>query len=249
MQIGQQYNPHMMFVGSFIPNYIMIRKDLTATDKLLFARLSQYAGKSGECYPKQETIAEELGCSQSAVKLSIKRLVEMKLIKVIKPVGSERLHHMHDKYVFLWSEIFEDSPTVRNELSDRLEIDSPIKENHIKENHLKYKAVSEIQSVKNPIFHNIINQKTITRSDQIAEYFFREFSEQKGLHPEVSDRQMIVGLKNIDDFLKDHEDSDIIIFIRDFFQSKVLKNSGADFRWNLFTDKKILEARCRERWE
>jgi hypothetical protein len=61
-----------MFIGSFIPNWILKLDELSACDKIVYARLSQYAGKDGECFPKQETIAEECGMSISTVNTSIK---------------------------------------------------------------------------------------------------------------------------------------------------------------------------------
>ena len=73
-----------MFVGSFIPNWILKSKDLTSSDKLVYARLSQYAGKDGECFPKQETIAEECGMSERTVGISIKNLIEHKFIEIEK---------------------------------------------------------------------------------------------------------------------------------------------------------------------
>lgn len=75
-------NPYKMFVGSFIPNWILRCKELTASDKLVYARLSQYAGKNGECYPKQETIAEECGMGERTVVTSIKSLVEHGFLEV-----------------------------------------------------------------------------------------------------------------------------------------------------------------------
>lgn len=136
MKLGQQFNPYHMFVGSFIPNCIMKSKELTHADKLVWARLAQYAGKDGECYPKQAQIAEEVGASISTVKLSIKNLVDLELIEVIKPEGKDKLNHVHDKYIFIWNPLYESNilPTAENRLSGRPEIGpSYSKENPIKD--------------------------------------------------------------------------------------------------------------------
>ena len=46
------------------------------------------------CYPKQETLADELGLSKSTVIRALKELEENKFIKINTPTGSDRLKHM-----------------------------------------------------------------------------------------------------------------------------------------------------------
>ena len=62
-----------MFVGA---EYLQIitDKELTDFQVRLFFYLAVRAGKAGKCYPKQETIAEELGGSRKAVSAAIAAL-------------------------------------------------------------------------------------------------------------------------------------------------------------------------------
>lgn len=246
MVIGQEYNPYMMFTGSFIPNYIMMRKDLTSTDKLLFARLSQYSGKNGECYPSQETLADEVGCSVSAIKLSIKHLVEFKLIKVIKPQGAERLMHLHDRYVFIWSEMFEDCSTVKNKLSDKSESDSPIKENHIKENHKeKDKTVKSEKHdstelpIKPSLFHSVKNKPRDTYAEQILCTFLKEHNKRfPNKHKIISDDKMtecLYKLNTLVDLIEDDFEEKLDYIITEFF-NKRFRDRNCDYSLILFTD-------------
>jgi hypothetical protein len=79
--MNKYINPYKLFVGSFIPNWLMNRKEITSTEKLLYARLSQYAGKNGYCYPKQETLAKEIGLKVDAINKSLKNLINHNLIE------------------------------------------------------------------------------------------------------------------------------------------------------------------------
>lgn len=77
-------NPYKMFVGSFLPNWLRKRKEISMVAKVVYARLAQYAGEDGCCYPKQETIVDEVGSSIASVKRAIKELVIYKLIEIEK---------------------------------------------------------------------------------------------------------------------------------------------------------------------
>jgi len=57
-----------------IPNHILRNRNLSHGAKLCCARLIQYAGKTGKCYPKLATLAVELGMSVRAVQRFISEL-------------------------------------------------------------------------------------------------------------------------------------------------------------------------------
>jgi Helix-turn-helix domain len=75
-------NPWNLFVGSFIPNWLLRRPEISSNGKLVYARLCQYAGKQGIAFPKLESISEETSLSNSAVDRAIKELKNAKLIYV-----------------------------------------------------------------------------------------------------------------------------------------------------------------------
>lgn len=90
-------NPHKLFVGSFIPNWLLRRNEISPGAKLGYARLCQYAGKDGVCFPKQETLAKELGCSRSQI---IRYLKELKAHNLIE---RQRIGlHCSNRYRFLY---------------------------------------------------------------------------------------------------------------------------------------------------
>lgn len=106
-KVGESFNPYGTFVGSFIPNVLMQYQGLSATAKLLWARLAQHAGKGGNCYPSMETLSHEIGISHRQVKNLIRELVSQRFIKKESPGGIDRLKHLHCQYAFLWHQIFE----------------------------------------------------------------------------------------------------------------------------------------------
>jgi len=57
----RRINPYRLFVGAFIPNWLLLRPDVSAQAKLLYARLAQYAGEHGYAWPMQPTLAEAVG--------------------------------------------------------------------------------------------------------------------------------------------------------------------------------------------
>lgn len=110
MLVGQTFNPYRVFVGAFIPNCIMRLpvKILGSTEKLIYARLSQYAGQNGRCFPKQETLAEEVGLSIPVIQVGLRKLESEGFIRRVAATGHERLMHKPNEYEFLWHEVFEE---------------------------------------------------------------------------------------------------------------------------------------------
>jgi len=94
-------NPYKMFQGAFIPNAIMTQKSLSQSAKLMWARLAQFAGKDGRCFPKIEKLGEEIGISRAQAKRVIKELVEQGFIIVRHATGKEKLMHKSNEYFFL----------------------------------------------------------------------------------------------------------------------------------------------------
>jgi hypothetical protein len=141
MQIGTPFNPFGLFVGSFIPNNLLRYPKLSPNAKLLWARLAQYAGRGGKCYPKQHTLSVELGISTDRVKQLVKELADKKFIRVLKPSGEARLIHATNSYQFLWHPAL-DSENATPEVEDLTppvgaDLPPPNKESHREENPLQ----------------------------------------------------------------------------------------------------------------
>lgn len=90
-------NPYKLFVGSFIPNWLLHRKEISNGAKLCYARLCQFAGKNGKCYPSQETIAKEVALSVRQVQRYIKELIDNDLL-IQKQQGLQK----PNLYYFIW---------------------------------------------------------------------------------------------------------------------------------------------------
>lgn len=135
------FNPFKKFIGSFLPNCLLECQELTPMDKLVWARLAQYAGENGSCFPKQKIIAEDLGSNKDTVSRSLQRLEKKKFIKVKRPTGKERWAHKGNEYFFINHKIFNDSiqslpSRLKVDSTSRLKVDSFKKEeNHKEENH------------------------------------------------------------------------------------------------------------------
>ncbi|TAL62096.1 MAG: helix-turn-helix domain-containing protein [Bacteroidetes bacterium] len=142
MKNGDIFNPYGIFLSLHIPNSIAKSKLLSSNDKLLYGRLLQYAGKNGIAFPKQETIAVEIGISCRQVKRSIRKLMELKLISIVRE-NEDKLHHRCNKYYFLWNEMFEDkcqNVPSQGDTSGTSQGDTSgtsTEENHKEENHIK----------------------------------------------------------------------------------------------------------------
>jgi hypothetical protein len=81
----RRINPWRMFVGSMIPNWLQCRREINQGAKLAYARLAQHAGRDGECFPKQETLAAELGVSERTANEYVRTLVKFRLIEKERP--------------------------------------------------------------------------------------------------------------------------------------------------------------------
>ena len=127
MKNGQVFNPFKLFVGSFTPNVIMKYKGLSASAKLCWSRLAQYAGENGQCYPSQEVLAAEIGIKIAQINRILKELEEKGFIKRLKPTGKDKLCHKTTRYLFLWHPILDDnSDTIINDNPDTIINDNSI---------------------------------------------------------------------------------------------------------------------------
>jgi hypothetical protein len=66
--VKRRINPHRSFVCSLVPNWLLCRKEVSHGAKLTYARLCQFAGQDGACFPSQQTIAREIGAAARSVR-------------------------------------------------------------------------------------------------------------------------------------------------------------------------------------
>lgn len=107
--IGQPVNIYKQFVGCFVPNWLGIRQELKPGAKLVYARLAQFAGKDGRCYPSITTLKYECGVSRAS---AMRHIAELEAVKLIR---GERKAGVATGYVFLghkWMAIEAAAPVV-----------------------------------------------------------------------------------------------------------------------------------------
>jgi len=102
------FNPYRMFNGVFIPNAILRTREISQSAKFVWASLARFAGKDGRCYPKLDTVADDIGMSREMVKKKIKELKEKGFIAVRHATGKARLMHQPSQYFFIYHSVFTD---------------------------------------------------------------------------------------------------------------------------------------------
>ena len=128
----RRINPYKMFVGSFVPNWLLCRREISQGAKLCYARLAQFAGEDGLCYPKQTTLASELGVAERTVRDYIRELEESNLIESVQ----NGLRRANDYYFLDHHWIFErcpDAPIPSGEVRPVSAVPTD-EENQLKEN-------------------------------------------------------------------------------------------------------------------
>ena len=76
-----RFNPYRLFTGSWIPEWLLERTEISPGAKLCYARLARFAGRDGNCHPFQSTIAKALGCSERQIRRYTDELVDCLLIE------------------------------------------------------------------------------------------------------------------------------------------------------------------------
>lgn len=109
MKPGDRFNPFNLFVGLFVPNGLARYRKISANAKLLYGRLTQFAGKNGECFPSQALLAQEIGLTERAIRKLIKELKDDRFIEIVTPGMMERFDRNTAVYTFLWHPIFDES--------------------------------------------------------------------------------------------------------------------------------------------
>lgn len=84
MQPGERINPYRLFTGSFLPTWLLERRELSPGAKLVYARLARYAGKRGVAYPRQPVLAAEIGLGERQVRRHLTELRKCGLVAVLK---------------------------------------------------------------------------------------------------------------------------------------------------------------------
>ncbi|WP_157871252.1 helix-turn-helix domain-containing protein [Pseudodesulfovibrio piezophilus] len=112
--------PYKLFVGLFIPDIVASFDGLQLSSKLVWGKLAQHAGETGDCFPGVDTIAEGLGCSGRTVQRCLNELIEKKFIEVERCFRKKSRLQTTNRYYFLWHPIFDSALTRTKQESDRV---------------------------------------------------------------------------------------------------------------------------------
>jgi len=77
----RRINPWRMFLGAFVPNWLLLRTEVSPGAKLCYARLAQFSGQANDCHPKQETLAAELAVSARTANDYLRELRRHRLLE------------------------------------------------------------------------------------------------------------------------------------------------------------------------
>ena len=111
-------NPYKLFVGSHIPNWLLKQTKVSPGAKLCYARLAQFAGEDGDCFPAQATLGTEIGVCARQIRRYIRELEEQGLIDSVQ-IGLNQSNQYH----FLWHPWMEDKKELKKSHSEKEEKD------------------------------------------------------------------------------------------------------------------------------
>ncbi|HET7237450.1 MAG TPA: helix-turn-helix domain-containing protein, partial [Terrimicrobiaceae bacterium] len=94
-------NPHRLFHGVWLPQWLEERPEVSEKAKKLYAYLTYFAGGKGCCWPSFGLLAEKLHCSRRHVMRLVQELSCHGLITVTNVSNPER-GHCANYYRFLW---------------------------------------------------------------------------------------------------------------------------------------------------
>jgi len=97
----QFINPHRLFRGVWLPQWLEERPEVSEKAKKLYAYLTLFAGGKGCSWPSFGLLAEKLHCSRRHVMRLVRELSAHRLITVTNVSNPER-GHCANYYRFLW---------------------------------------------------------------------------------------------------------------------------------------------------
>jgi len=101
LTIGDIFNAFNLFDGALVPNQILRSPDLLPSEKLVFARLTQFAGSNGRAWPSVERLSEEVSLSVLQTRKCVRCLEEKSFIRKGSRSGRS------DEFEFLWHAAYE----------------------------------------------------------------------------------------------------------------------------------------------
>lgn len=149
LKAGDRFIPYGVFeTGVYIPNVLLATDLISSADKVLWGRLSQFAGENGACFPSLSALAIETGLSRSGVIKSLNSLIEKGFLEKRVPDATALGRQCTNRYYFLMHPIFlkalsppstqsvlGSAPSTQNQLALVHSVDQPGSQSRPKEIH------------------------------------------------------------------------------------------------------------------
>jgi Helix-turn-helix domain len=100
--IGAPFNPWRRFLVACVPDPLLRSNLVSNGAKLCWAQLARHAGKDGNCFPRQSTLAAEIGVTDRMIRYYLRELENSGLLRTIHVGLNEP-----NRYEFLWHAVFE----------------------------------------------------------------------------------------------------------------------------------------------
>jgi len=171
------YNPYKKFVGSFIPNWLLCRKEISQGAKLCFARLAQYAGQNGMAFPSIEILAKELGVSRQQISTYLNQLEKYKLVKrVRRGLGKSNTYYFleHGWFTIECKLLFTSDVNKSLHQNDNKSLHPIYEENHIRESYKNNRDADASAITKKVINKKLLKKKEIEESKKLITLAFEE---------------------------------------------------------------------------
>jgi len=105
-KIGEPFNPFKRFQVLVVPEPLARYRGLPPGAKLIYGRLLRYAGKNTECYPRVDTLGEEVGLGERQAQKHLRKLEVQGFIRTEKRYNAKG--QTSNSYWFLWHPIFDE---------------------------------------------------------------------------------------------------------------------------------------------
>ena len=79
------------FKGVWIPKEIMLDKNLTALEKIIFGEINTLGGSPQGCYATNKYLASCCGCSETKISNAISKLISLGYLKPKRSKNNERV--------------------------------------------------------------------------------------------------------------------------------------------------------------
>ena len=106
-RVGEPFNPYQRFNNVLVPEAMARNRELSPAAKLIYGRLRRYAGKDGRCFPRVDTLGEEVGLGERQTQKHLRTLEREGYIRTVERFTADGAQTSNG-YAFLWHPTFDE---------------------------------------------------------------------------------------------------------------------------------------------